>query len=88
MRALLAAGEEPAAAARLRALLLEENDPRLRYLLGRILVRMGKEVEGSQEIELAREELAAVESALEDLFRELDDLLVPEEDEPDPGACA
>ncbi len=72
----------------MRAWLLEEEDPRLRYLYGRLLVAAGKEVEGSQEIEAALAELEAGEGGLEEVLAELEHPLSGEEDEADPGPDA
>jgi len=72
----------------LRAWLVEEADPRLRYLLGRLLVAAGKEVEGSLEIEAALAELETLEGGLEEVLAELEHLLSGEEDEADPGPNA
>ncbi len=85
MRALARSGEELAAIGKLRAALATREDSRLRYLLGRLLLRVSKEVEGSGMIELAREQLGLGEGGGEDVLAELDDLLVAEEDEADPG---
>ena len=76
---------EIGAIARLKALLAEKDDPRLRYLLGRLLVAVAKEVEGSLELEAALSEVEAEKGGLEEVLAELDDLLSFEEDEPDLG---
>lgn len=79
------AGDEPAAAARLRRALVARPDPVLRYLLAAVLMRMGKEVEGWQEEERALEELEAIEGGLELARRVRDELLSADEDEPGAG---
>ena len=49
------------------------------------MVQVGKEVEGSRQIELAREELGIGEGRLEDLLREVEHLLGAEKDQADAG---
>jgi len=85
---LIADGDELAAINRLRTALLAGPDPVLQELLGRLLVRVGKEVEGSRQIELAREELGAPEGHIEDLLREVEHLLGTEKDQADAGPDA
>ena len=77
--AFLKAGDEPAAARRLRQALVEEEDPVLRYLLAGVLMRMGKEVEGWQEEERALEGLEPIKGGLA-LARRLRDRLFADDE--------
>ena len=81
---MIRSGDELAAIARIQAILAEREDPALARLLGRLLIRVGKEVEGSALLD-AWEEVGAVERGLERLLLELEDLPPAQEDEPDPG---